>query len=141
MCELWNIITYVTGFKKGDAPMTIGEKIKALRKRQNISVDELASKLGKNRATIYRYERGDIENLPLDTLDPLAKALHTTPAYLMGWEDKREEPSKEIYNYFEEVGFERYELWFKYFGHLAFTDEEYNQLIEFARFIIYLREH
>lgn len=68
--------------------MTIGQKIKELRKQLNMSVDELASKLGKNRATIYRYERGDIENLPLDVLEPLANALETTPAYLMGWEDE-----------------------------------------------------
>ena len=51
-----------------------------------MSVDELAKKLGKNRATVYRYENGDIENLPLDILEPIATALQTTPAYLMGWE-------------------------------------------------------
>lgn len=67
--------------------MTIGQKIKELRKQLDMSVDDLASKLGKNRATIYRYERGDIENLPLDVLEPLANALETTPGYLMGWED------------------------------------------------------
>lgn len=71
--------------------MTIGQKIKELRKQLNMSVDELATKLGKNRATIYRYERGDIENLPLDVLEPLANALETTPGYLMGWEDKQKE--------------------------------------------------
>lgn len=67
--------------------MTIGQKIKELRQQLNMSVDDLADKLGKNRATIYRYERGDIENLPLDVLEPLANALETTPGYLMGWED------------------------------------------------------
>lgn len=67
--------------------MTIGTKIKFLRKQLGMSVDDLANKLGKNRATIYRYEKGDIGNLPLDVLEPLATALETTPAYLMGWED------------------------------------------------------
>lgn len=70
--------------------MSIGKKIKDLRTELNMSVDELAAKLGKNRATIYRYEKGDIGNLPLDVLEPLATALQTTPAYLMGWEDKKE---------------------------------------------------
>lgn len=70
--------------------MTIGKKIKELRNNLNMSVDELAEKLGKNRATIYRYEKGDIGNLPLDVLEPLAKSLKTTPAYLMGWEDKND---------------------------------------------------
>lgn len=73
--------------------MTIGQKIKELRKQLNMSVDDLATKLGKNRATIYRYEKGDIENLPLDVLEPLAKALETTPGYLMGWESNKEKVS------------------------------------------------
>lgn len=75
--------------------MTIGQKIKDLRKQLNMSVDELAEKLGKNRATIYRYERGDIENLPLDVLEPLANALNTTPGYLMGWEENIQSDSSQ----------------------------------------------
>ncbi len=65
----------------------ISKKIKALRLKYNISMDDLAKKIGKNRATIYRYENGDIEDLPMSILKPLADALHTTPAYLMGWEE------------------------------------------------------
>jgi transcriptional regulator with XRE-family HTH domain len=71
--------------------MTIGERIKARRKELDISVDELAEKLGKNRATIYRYESDEIENMPTAVLEPLAKALQTTPAYLMGWSEKYQE--------------------------------------------------
>lgn len=67
--------------------MTIGERIRERRKELGISVDELAEKLGKNRATIYRYESSDIEKLPTTVLEPLSVALRTTPAYLMGWED------------------------------------------------------
>lgn len=52
-----------------------------------MSVDELADKLGKNRATIYRYESAEIENLPLNILEPLAKVLDVTPSYLMGWDN------------------------------------------------------
>lgn len=51
-----------------------------------MSADDLGKKLGKDRSTIYRYEKGDIENLPLDILEPIAAALYTTPQYLMGWE-------------------------------------------------------
>lgn len=65
----------------------ISKKIKKLRLKYNISMDDLAQKIGKNRATIYRYENGDIEDLPMSILKPLADALHTTPAYLMGWEE------------------------------------------------------
>lgn len=67
--------------------MTIGQRIKEKRKELKISADELAKRLNKDRSTIYRYENGDIENLPLDILNPIAAALDTTPAYLMGWEN------------------------------------------------------
>lgn len=67
---------------------TVGERIKRRRKELDLSVDDLADKLGKNRATIYRYESDEIENLPLNILEPLAKALGVTPAYLMGWESE-----------------------------------------------------
>lgn len=66
--------------------MNIGTRIKERRKELKISADELAKRLGKDRSTIYRYEKGDIENLPLDILEPIADALETTPAYLLGWE-------------------------------------------------------
>lgn len=65
--------------------MNIGENIKKRRLELGISVDELAEKISKNRATIYRYENSSIENLPTTVLEPLAKALYTTPAKLMGW--------------------------------------------------------
>lgn len=66
--------------------MTVGSRIREFRKRLGLSVDDVAEKLKKNRATIYRYESDDIENLPAPILEPLAKVLQTTPAELMGWE-------------------------------------------------------
>lgn len=71
--------------------MNIGMRIKERRKELKISADELGKKLGKDRSTIYRYEKGDIENLPLDILEPIAYALDTTPQYLMGWENVQKE--------------------------------------------------
>lgn len=66
--------------------MSVGKRIKDRRQYLGMTVDELAKKLNKNRATVYRYESAEIENLPLTILEPLAKALDVTPSYLMGWE-------------------------------------------------------
>lgn len=67
--------------------MNIGNRIKERRKALGMTVDDLAYEIGKNRTTVYRYENGNIENLPTSVLDPLAKALYTTPEYLIGWND------------------------------------------------------
>lgn len=67
--------------------MDVGQRLKECRMKKGLTVDELAEKLKKNRATVYRYENGDIENLPITILEPIAKALDTSPAFLMGWKE------------------------------------------------------
>lgn len=65
--------------------MTTGERIRKRRKELGITADDLGSKVGIDRSTVYRYEKGDIEKVPISTLEPFADALNTTVAYLMGW--------------------------------------------------------
>lgn len=60
--------------------------MKDRRKAIGLSAERLAEMLGVSPATIYRYENGDIEKVPGDRLGPIANALQTTPAFLMGWE-------------------------------------------------------
>lgn len=67
--------------------MTTGERIKTKRIERGMSADELADIIGVSRSTIFRYENGDIEKFPVDRLEPIAKALNTSVAYLMGWEN------------------------------------------------------
>lgn len=67
--------------------MNVGKRIKARRKELEMTADDLAMEIGKSRATVYRYENGDIEDMPITVIEPLASALKTTPDYLMGWDD------------------------------------------------------
>ena len=76
--------------------MTLGEKIKARRIELGLSVDEVAERIGKNRATVYRYENSDIGDIPSGVLETLAKSLSTTPAQLMGWEELSPRDKKDI---------------------------------------------
>ena len=185
--------------------MDVGKRIRERRKELNISVDELAKRLNKNRTTVYRYEKGDIENLPIDILDPLAKALDTTPAYLMGWDIRsskeaitigellrlmRTQRNMTVKEYSREVGIsaddlrkyesgekyiplsvintiaeyyrlsmesftkgtkdprdkdnvrlKRFRTWVENFGDLELTDEEHDKIVEYTKFLIYMREH
>lgn len=63
--------------------MSIGKQIRKRRMELNMSVDELAERIGKDRSTVYRYENGNIDNFPLVLLLPLADALQTTPQDLL----------------------------------------------------------
>lgn len=64
--------------------MTIGKRIKNIRKEKNISVEYLARELGISKTTIYRYEDSTIEKIPVNIFDQLCILLGVTPAELMG---------------------------------------------------------
>ena len=65
--------------------LTIGKQIRKRRKELKMSVDELARKVGKDRSTIYRYENGDIGNMPLELVLPMVEALEMTPQELLSF--------------------------------------------------------
>jgi len=106
--------------------MTIGNRIKNRRKELNLTVDEVAEKVNKNRATIYRYESDEIENLPITILEPLAEILNTTPAYLMGWEENEDEKINTIAAHHDD------EDW---------TEEELKEIDEFKKFVLSKRKN
>lgn len=72
----------------GGKIMGLKENIKAKRIEKHMTLEELACKVGVSRQTIQRYESGTISNIPSDKIELMAKALETTPAYLMGWSDR-----------------------------------------------------
>ena len=68
--------------------MKIGERIKFRREELKMSQDELARKLGyRSRSSINKIER-DASGLPQTKIADIAKALSTTPSYIMGWEEE-----------------------------------------------------
>lgn len=73
--------------------MTIADRIRNRRLELGLSVDDLANRLHKNRATVYRYESNYIKSYSPDVMESLAKALETTPAYFYGYDDP--DPSSE----------------------------------------------
>ena len=72
----------------------IVKRIKKRRLELGYSFQDLADKTNMSKSTLQRYETGAIKNLPLDKLEVLASALQTTPSYLMGWDEVKEEPKK-----------------------------------------------
>lgn len=74
--------------KVAQKEQSVGIKIKNRRKQIKISAEQLADKIGISRSTMYRYENGDIEKIPTETLARIAVALNTSPAYFIGWKDE-----------------------------------------------------
>jgi transcriptional regulator with XRE-family HTH domain len=69
--------------------MTFGERLKQLREENHLSLDAVAKGVGLTRATIHRYENGVITNVPLDTIQQLARFFGVSKPYMVGWSDDR----------------------------------------------------
>lgn len=63
-----------------------------LNKMNDVSTSygQLSKDTGIPKSALQRYATGETEKIPIDRLERIAKALHTTPAYLMGWMDADE---------------------------------------------------
>ena len=73
---------------------TTGERIRELRLRNQLTLDDVAKYLGVGRQAIYKYEQGTVTNIPLENLEKMATLFGTTPAYLAGWDP--EEPPEPV---------------------------------------------
>ena len=75
----------------------LSENIKSRRKQLNMTQDELAKKLGyKSRSSINKIELG-INDISQRQIVSFAKALDTTPAYLLGIEEEKKDNNIIIY--------------------------------------------
>ena len=76
----------------------MAQRIKALRQEKGLTLEQVADIVGVGKSTVRKWETGMIANMRRDKIADLAKALGTTPAYLMGWKEedtkKEESPSE-----------------------------------------------
>lgn len=75
--------------------MEICDRIKYKRKQLGMTQTELAALTGyTNKSSIASVEAGKID-LPLSKVKIFAKALHTTPSYLLGWGEENARTAQE----------------------------------------------
>lgn len=75
----------------------MAKRIKALRQEKGLTLEQVADVVGVGKSTVRKWETGMIANMRRDKIADLAKALGTTPAYLMGWkedEEKKDSPTE-----------------------------------------------
>lgn len=68
----------------------IGKRVKQRRLELGLTQEDLASRVGyKSKTSINKIELGK-NNVTPSKVSALAKALNTTPSYLMGWENAQD---------------------------------------------------
>lgn len=65
--------------------MSVGNRIRQRRLELGLSGEEVGKMLGVNKTTVYRYEKGEIDKMPIEVVEKLSVALRTTPDVIMGW--------------------------------------------------------
>ena len=73
----------------------MAKRIKKLRQEKGLTLEQVADVVGVGKSTVRKWETGMIANMRRDKIADLAKALGTTPAYLMGWKEDIEEEKKD----------------------------------------------
>lgn len=62
----------------------MARRIKQKRNELGFTMQELADKVGVNRAAVSKWESGMVSNIPRNRIALLSKALECSPAWLMG---------------------------------------------------------
>lgn len=76
--------------------MSMGKRILELRKLNGMSQEELGKRVGVQRAAINKYEKETVENIPLKTIEKIARVFDVSPAYIVGWTNQEVSLSAEV---------------------------------------------
>lgn len=66
---------------------TVAERIRRRRIELGLSPEYVAEAIGRSRAQYYRYETKDVENMPVKVLQPLARVLGVSEAWILTGRD------------------------------------------------------
>lgn len=67
----------------------IGKRIHDRRLELDLTLQEVADRVGVQNSTIYRYEKGEIKRIKLPVIEAIASALQISPGYLIGKVDEK----------------------------------------------------
>lgn len=84
----------------------IGNRIKYARDLRDVTLDDIAKKVGVAKSTIQRYETGKITTIKIPVVESIAIALNVNPSWIVGKSDDMELPSQivpKIMQYYEQL--------------------------------------
>ena len=65
---------------------TMGKRINQKREELGLTMEELGKKLGVNKSTISKWERGEVENIKRSLIFKMSTIFQCAPEWLMGFE-------------------------------------------------------
>ena len=65
----------------------MADRIKYLRKKNDLTQEELGKIIGVQKSAIRKYEKGEVQNLKRTTIKTMADYFGVSPSYLLGWDD------------------------------------------------------
>ena len=85
--------------------MEVKDIIKNRRLELNLTMKEVANKVGVSEGTVSRWESGEIANMRRDKIVSLANTLNISPSIIMGWNttDKTDSPPSTVINVYGRV--------------------------------------
>lgn len=132
--------------------MSIGLRIKQRRESLGMTQLELAEKLGyKSKSTINKIEKG-VNEISQSKVLGFANALRTTPSYILGYDDADSQSNDEFIDYRFDDGssitiisnnkdiMSKCNAWITKVNEFNFSDEELQELINYAVFILSKRK-
>lgn len=78
--------------------MTMGEYIKQLREKHQLTQEELGRLLGVNRDAVSKWEKGRVENIKRTTIKRMAELFKVSPCELMCFEPAEEKKECNLYD-------------------------------------------
>lgn len=130
-------VAYLMGWEENDTEqrdMTIGDLFEYLRKQRKLSVAEFAEEIGLTEAEIRKYEKGK-GGIPSNIVKMLADYFDISVGKLSAGKVK----GNDIFAAFastNEAYVEQVTKWVKVFGNERFSDEEFEKIIDYAKFIL-----
>lgn len=114
----------------------LGENIKALREAQNLTTEEVANELHVSIDEYKKLEDGDV--VSYDLLDKLANIFNINVAMLIGIDFTTRDNESKLKTAMRIL--QRSKKWNEEVGETIFSDEEIDELIDFAKYLISKRK-
>ena len=77
--------------------MSTGDRIKKLRKLNNLTQEQLGVMVGVQKSAIAKYENNSVANLKRTTISKMAEIFSVSPLYIMCMEENEEDKLLSLY--------------------------------------------